>query len=105
MSQVKGIVGGRTPLKDSLAINTFAKHPEWKKMCVVIDWTGSMYSYGAQIIHWNQLQLEKINSSKGEYPIKHLVFFNDGDDYIRKTSLKKPGRQRNVLTSAIPQPY
>lgn len=84
LSQVKGIIAGRKTLKDSLAINTLNKHPEWKNMCVVIDWTSSMYAYGAQVIRWNELHLD-------EKRIKHLVFFNDGDDYIRKTYVKKPG--------------
>jgi hypothetical protein len=39
---------------------------------VVADWTGSMYSYGAQILEWHVLHFQYS-------PIRYFVLFNDGD--------------------------
>jgi hypothetical protein len=51
----------------------FDRHPEWKNILVVNDWTGSMYGYGAQVLKWHLLNLKKSG-------IKSLTLFNDGDD-------------------------
>jgi hypothetical protein len=62
--------GGR---QDSLIFSVFNRKPEWKNALVVMDWTGSMYQYGAQAVLWHSLNFE----SSG---IKNFVFFNDGDE-------------------------
>jgi len=56
---------------------------DWKKMLVVIDVTGSMSPYTAQVFEWLSNNIDK-----GK--IKHFVFFNDGD--TKKTRAKKIGR-------------
>jgi len=49
------------------------RHPEWKNILAVNDWTGSMYGYGAQVLRWHLLNFMKSG-------IKFLTLFNDGDD-------------------------
>ncbi|MCS6904975.1 MAG: hypothetical protein RML72_08665 [Bacteroidia bacterium] len=81
MDMVRQIIDGSYPLppQDSVVLKTFARHPEWKELMVVTDWTGSMYQYGAQVVKWHKDNLERGT-------IKHLVFFNDGDDYEKSYS-------------------
>jgi len=76
MGIVKGILSGELPLEDSSVFRILDRHPEWSDLAVVMDWTGSMYPYGAQLVRWHQLNL-----SKGV--VKHLAVFNDGDDRRR----------------------
>jgi len=70
--KVQNFIRSQGGLGDSLVFNTFNSHPEWKKALVVMDWTGSMYRFGAQAILWHSLHFK----SSG---IKNFVFFNDGD--------------------------
>jgi hypothetical protein len=44
----------------------------WDSILVVVDWTGSMYAYGAQIVDWHHKHYE--NS-----PLSFFSIFNDGD--------------------------
>jgi|GEM_PF-6416247 len=74
MKVVENIIAGKEELHDSVVLKVLNRHPEWKDMTVVMDWTGSMYPFGAQLIRWHQL-----NIPKGL--VKNLVIFNDGDDY------------------------
>lgn len=67
------LVGGKWTFQDSIVLKVFNRHPEWKDMLVVNDWTGSMYEYGAQTVLWHKLNIEK-------NAVKQFVFFNDGDD-------------------------
>ncbi len=67
-SEVTGIKG----FADSTVIKVLERHPEWQDMLVVTDFTGSMYPYASQVALWNRLNTET-------KPIKHYVFFNDGD--------------------------
>lgn len=57
---------------DSVVHAVFNRHPEWKNLLVVNDWTGSMYNYGAQVLEWHLKNFE----SSG---ILSLTLFNDGD--------------------------
>ena len=66
---------------DSTVLKIFNRNHKWKNMLVVIDWTGSMYSYGSQIAIWNAMNLQRKDG------IKNIVFFNDGSgkpDYKKK---------------------
>jgi hypothetical protein len=82
--------GGYVPkpvvqVTDSVVFDAFAKHTEWRDVLVVCDWTGSMYQYGAQVLRWHKLNLDR-----GTNIIKHLVFFNDGDDKLN------PGKEKQI---------
>ncbi|OYT11822.1 MAG: hypothetical protein B6I18_02865, partial [Bacteroidetes bacterium 4572_112] len=70
--KVENYIRSQGGIGDSMVYSTFANHPEWKNALVVMDWTGSMYRYGAQAILWHTMNYK--NSG-----IKNFVFFNDGD--------------------------
>jgi len=69
--------------EDSTVLNALKRNPNWKKMLVVTDLTGSMAPYVGQLLLWFQLME---NTEK----VKHIVFFNDGDDMT--DSLKVIGK-------------
>ncbi|RLD46595.1 MAG: hypothetical protein DRI86_02760 [Bacteroidetes bacterium] len=71
--KVENYIRSQGGIGDSMVYRTFDNHPEWKNALVVMDWTGSMYRYGAQAILWHSMNYT--NSG-----IKNFVFFNDGDD-------------------------
>ncbi|MFT5925314.1 MAG: hypothetical protein ACI9WL_000043 [Rubritalea sp.] len=48
-------------------------------MSVIVDWTGSMYSYVGQVIRWQQV-------NKDKQLIPNMVVFNDGDDKKRNAN-------------------
>lgn len=73
MEEVASILSQEDSLKDSTAYQVLDRHPDWDSMLVVMDWTGSMYKYGASVLLWHRLNLER-------NAVKHFVFFNDGDD-------------------------
>ena len=62
----------RYPVSDSVVYNVFKRHPEWKNMIVINDWTGSMYNYGLQLLDWHMKNFEKSG-------VISLTLFNDGD--------------------------
>ncbi|MFK7972217.1 MAG: hypothetical protein AB8F95_17740 [Bacteroidia bacterium] len=70
--------------KDSTVVKVVQRHPEWDEMLVVMDWTGSMYQYGAQLVLWH-----KHNLALDKSRVEHVVFFNDGNK--KKTHQKKVG--------------
>jgi hypothetical protein len=72
MREVQEIVYQERPLEDSTAFLILQRHPEWRNMLIVMDWTGSMYRYGASVLLWHRLNLTRP-------AVKHFVFFNDGD--------------------------
>jgi hypothetical protein len=51
------------------------RHPEWSNVFAVMDWTGSMYVYGAQLLRWHNKQVARKT-------LHQLALFNDGDDYL-----------------------
>jgi hypothetical protein len=65
------------------------RHPEWKNLYVVNDWTGSMYGYGSQVLQWHISHLETSG-------IEHITLFNDGDD--KATTDKKIGETGGIYT-------
>lgn len=73
----------RNPATDSTVYKTFARNPQWEKMHVVCDFTGSMSPYTAQLLVWH-----KLNFNANKTRIEHFTFFNDGD--------KTPDRQKKI---------
>ena len=71
--KVQNFIRSQGGIGDSLVYKVFDRHPEWKNALVVMDWTGSMYQYGAQAVLWHTQHFD--NSG-----IKNFVFFNDGDN-------------------------
>lgn len=60
--------------KDSIVFRVLERHrDEWKNHLAVCDWTGSVYPYSSQVLHWHKL------NSDSEM-ISAFTFFNDGDD-------------------------
>lgn len=73
IKEVAKIIYQEKKLEDSTALLIMGRHPEWKNLMVVMDWTGSMYEYGASVLLWTRLNLQRA-------AIKRFVFFNDGND-------------------------
>lgn len=65
---------------DPVVMKVLDRHPEWKNILVVNDWTGSMYSYGAQVLKWHILNHEKSG-------IQSITLFNDGDNKQQKNKV------------------
>lgn len=74
IDDIKNILRGELIIQDSTVMTILSRHPEWKNSLIVMDWTASMYQYGAQLLMWHRLNLEK-NISQ----VSHFVFFNDGN--------------------------
>ncbi|MEM8888752.1 MAG: hypothetical protein AAGD28_12280 [Bacteroidota bacterium] len=73
MEEIASIIYGKVgKLKDSSVFRIMRRHPEWKDMLVVMDWTASMYINRATVLNWYRRQTDQDR-------IKHLVFFNDGN--------------------------
>lgn len=83
--KINSFIAGNGGITDSVVYKVFARHPEWTKSLVIMDWTGSMYPYGAQAVLWHSLNLKKSG-------IRYFVFFNDGNMERRK----KIGRTRGI---------
>lgn len=73
IKDVAQIIYQEKKLGDSTAMLIMDRHPEWNNLLVVMDWTGSMYEYGASVLLWTRLNLERT-------PIRRFVFFNDGNE-------------------------
>lgn len=71
-------IGGQNTSNNTVVFDAFNSHPEWVDMNVVVDWTGSMYSYVGQVVRWHHL-------NKDKQLINTMTLFNDGDDRIRQT--------------------
>lgn len=87
--EVRALVSGFVVPADSTVINIVERHPQWKDMLVVMDWTGSMYQYGAQLVLWHRLNLA-VNLNR----VQHVVFFNDGNK--KKTYQKQIGKTGGI---------
>ncbi|MCU0430675.1 MAG: hypothetical protein MUF42_11990 [Cytophagaceae bacterium] len=68
---VTSILSGIQVLEDSLVWNSLEKL-QLERALAVIDWTSSMYPYGAQVLRWQQQQ-------QGKSTIQGYVLFNDGN--------------------------
>jgi hypothetical protein len=84
MNRVFDILSGEMPVYDSTIYKVLSRNPEWKNMVVVADLTGSMYPFAALMLRWIL-----VNREAGK--IKHIVFFNDGDDNLH---FRRDGRPR-----------
>lgn len=73
IKQVAEIIYQEDELEDSTALTILQRHSDWDQMLVVMDWTGSMYDYGASVLLWHRLNLHRAS-------VRRFVFFNDGDD-------------------------
>jgi hypothetical protein len=58
--------------RDSTVSSVFNRHPEWQKILVVCDATGSMSPYYADLVMWIKLNAERRD-------LLGFTFFNDGD--------------------------
>ena len=77
---ISRIVYGKMGFFDSTVLRTLERNIHWDSMLVVIDWTGSMYVFGAQVLLWS-----KVNFHKDK--ILKFVFFNDGDQIPDKEKI------------------
>lgn len=84
---IESIVSGESVPADTSLMSIFSRNRQWKNALVVIDWTGSMYPYGAQVLLW---QKQHLNSGT----FSHFVFFNDGNH--KTTSQKRIGSTGGV---------
>ncbi|MCS7073680.1 MAG: hypothetical protein NZ108_04350, partial [Bacteroidia bacterium] len=75
----------KQPIKYPVIEKVFNRHPEWKETVVIVDWTGSMYPYGAELLRWHHANISQNR-------IKNLIFFNDGDDFLKQRTkgVQKP---------------
>jgi hypothetical protein len=79
---------------DSVVISVMNRK-KWSNSVIVNDWTGSMYTYGAQAVLWHKLNLR--DSAK-----RYFVFFNDGDHQLDEQKvIGKTGGFYPVETSQI----
>ncbi len=86
------LITGHARTRDSTVFKVMERNSHWKDMLVVMDWTGSMYKYGVQVVLWHKYHLNKESDN-----VNHLVFFNDGNN--RKTFQKKIGKTGGVYRS------
>jgi hypothetical protein len=93
ISDLKAVMRGEAKLQDSTVMTILLRHPEWKNSLVVMDWTASMYTYGAQLLLWHRLNLEN-NVSK----VTHFTFFNDGDK--KRMGEKRVGKTGGIYKAA-----
>ena len=77
------------PDVEPVIMKVLDRHPEWRNKIVINDWTGSMYSYGAQVVEWHLMNLD----SSG---ISTVTLFNDGDN--KSTKKKKIGSTGGIYT-------
>lgn len=89
VAELKDVVSGDAVVGDSTVFTVMQRHPQWRNMLVVLDWTGSMYKHGAQLVQWYRLRRFDAPDA-----VKHLIFFNDGN--TKKTWQKKLGRTGGV---------
>jgi hypothetical protein len=79
---------------DSSVFNVLERNQQWNNTLLVIDWTGSMYGYGAEAVLWHVLNEDKSR-------IAQCAFFNDGDG--AKNRKKVLGSTGGIYTtSAMP---
>lgn len=87
--EIDDLISGKLSTPDSTVLKVMQRHPEWNDMLAVVDWTGSMYQFGAQLVLWHKMQ-----SALEPSRIKYFVLFNDGN--TKKTWQKKPGKTGGV---------
>ena len=65
--KINSFIANNGGITDSVVYKIFSRHPEWDNCLVIMDWTGSMYPYGAQAVLWHSLNLKQSG-------IKYFVF-------------------------------
>lgn len=80
---------GEYKLKDSTIFRAFKRNPNWKKISLVVDMTGSMFPYIGQLLIWFKQNYE---SEK----IMYYTLFNDGGELADE--LKKTGAAGGVYS-------
>ncbi len=86
-NEVEGIAYGINGFQDSTVFNSLDRN-KWGRMLVVTDWTGSMYSFGAQVVLWHRLHYD-------EHKVETFIFFNDGNKKLDKQ--KRAGNTGGVF--------
>jgi hypothetical protein len=82
-------ISGEYKLKDSTIFRVFKRNPDWKKILLVVDMTGSMFPYIGQLLIWFKQNYE---SEK----VKYYTLFNDGGELADE--LKKVGAAGGVYS-------
>jgi len=90
--EIREVVEGRSELKNMVIGPVLDRHPEWRNMLVVMDWTGSMYQYGAEILLWHQMHKEAGNNL-----VHDFVLFNDG--HFKRDNKKEIGKTGGIYHS------
>lgn len=91
--RVRRLIGGGGSFRDSIVFRVLDRHPDWQNLAVVMDWTGSMYPYGASVVRYHQLY-------RKQNRVSWMCVFNDGDDYVHLTRKWKPmGRTGGIYTA------
>jgi hypothetical protein len=89
----KTVIDTKHPIwnyRDSTVETILNRHPEWNKMLVACDVTGSMSPYYSSLIFWLKLYGPKRD-------ISAFSFFNDGNS--KPDSEKVPGKTGGILLS------
>lgn len=86
-SEIEEVLSGKVVVTDTSVRTILDRNRHWKKVLVIMDWTGSMYQYGAQLVLWHKLNMQTSG-------IQHMVLFNDGDR--KSTQQKVVGRTGGV---------
>jgi hypothetical protein len=71
-SKVERFIQSQGGFGDSVVMKVLNRNRDWDNTLVIMDWTGSMYQYGAQAVQWHILNF----SNSG---LSFITFFNDGD--------------------------
>ncbi|MFY8108718.1 MAG: toxin-antitoxin system YwqK family antitoxin [Bacteroidia bacterium] len=80
---------GEYKIRDSTIFKVFDRNPQWKKVLLVVDMTGSMFPYIGQLLVWFKKTFE-------DGKIKYYALFNDGDNLADEK--KVVGRTGGVHT-------
>ncbi|MEM7037620.1 MAG: hypothetical protein AAF570_11625 [Bacteroidota bacterium] len=91
---IEKVLSGKAITRDSSVLSIMNRNKDWKDVLVIMDWTGSMYRYGTQVVLWHKLNMETSG-------IKHLVLFNDGNK--KMTYQKKIGRTGGIYYTPTAQ--
>jgi len=80
--------------EDSVVLEVFKRNfYKWDSTIIVMDWTGSMYPYGLQVLIWLEMNQIYQNNVQG------VVLFNDGN---RKDNAEKViGRTGGIYFSSL----
>lgn len=76
-----GVMKGTASFTDSTLLKVFARNTNWKDMLCVVDVTGSMSPFNAQLLYWL-----KFNEQRKTF--RQFVFFNDDDELSNDQKLR-----------------